>query len=87
MHKYSILYIKKLKPLLYTFYLLDSMIDISSLHNVNLYAFYIIFVDTPVKEIIDLVEKPKFNKCINTNCKGECSELIYAPDFCLSYFR
>ncbi|XP_050301921.1 histone-lysine N-methyltransferase eggless-like isoform X2 [Anthonomus grandis grandis] len=58
------------------------------------YAFFLknnkkpIRINEPVKDIIDLVDKPKnSNRCINTNCMGNSLKFIYAPDFCLSYFR
>ncbi|XP_066149314.1 histone-lysine N-methyltransferase eggless isoform X2 [Euwallacea fornicatus] len=41
----------------------------------------------PVKEIINLVDKPTNSRCINTGCEGKSSEYIFAPDFCLSSFR
>ncbi|KAF7266513.1 hypothetical protein GWI33_020194 [Rhynchophorus ferrugineus] len=40
-----------------------------------------------VKEVIDLVEKCRSNKCINTSCKGQNDNFVFAPDFCLAYFR
>lgn len=43
--------------------------------------------ECPVKDIINLVDKPVNNRCINTNCEGNSSEFIFAPDFCLSSFR
>lgn len=44
-------------------------------------------INTAKDVIIDLVEKPKSNRCINTNCIGSSEKFTYAPDFCLSYFR
>ncbi|KAL1502081.1 hypothetical protein ABEB36_007279 [Hypothenemus hampei] len=43
--------------------------------------------DGEIKEIIDLVDKPKSLRCLNVSCSGLCSEFIYAPDFCLSSYR
>lgn len=40
-----------------------------------------------VNEIIDLVDKPHSNRCLNSACEGNSDEYLSAPDFCLSYFR
>ncbi|KAJ8917329.1 hypothetical protein NQ315_002351 [Exocentrus adspersus] len=43
--------------------------------------------DHPVKEIIDLVDKPHSSRCLNSSCGGMNSHYFSAPDFCLSYYR
>ncbi|XP_074026625.1 histone-lysine N-methyltransferase eggless [Leptinotarsa decemlineata] len=41
----------------------------------------------PVKDIIDLVEKPHNSRCLNSACEGINNDFVLAPDFCLSYYR
>ncbi|KAJ8953721.1 hypothetical protein NQ314_007331 [Rhamnusium bicolor] len=43
--------------------------------------------EPPVKEIIDLVDKPHSSRCLNSSCKVTSTDFIAAPDFCLSYYR
>lgn len=43
--------------------------------------------ELPIKEIIDLVDKPHNSRCLNPACNGMSSEFFPAPDFCLSYYR
>lgn len=43
--------------------------------------------EPPVKEIIDLVDKPHSSRCLNSACNGTSTDFFRAPDFCLSYYR
>ncbi|KAJ8956238.1 hypothetical protein NQ318_014969 [Aromia moschata] len=37
--------------------------------------------EPPIKEIIDLVEKPHSSRCVNSACKGDSNEFFSAADF------